>query len=80
MLGVMVELITALLPSTLIMRYRLREESKKKLTLIAFVLAVIQVRFVFGSMWNTCALQVKIGCSLEKSKVAQQGFSKRRNM
>ena len=26
--------------------------------------AGIQERFVFGSMWKTCALHVNIGCSL----------------
>lgn len=54
-----------MVPSTLMMRYRLRVESKKKLTLTAWLLAGIQDRFVFGSMWNTCAFVEKMGCSLK---------------
>lgn len=45
-------------------RYRERVESKKKETLMADDEAGIHERFVLGSMWNTCALHVKIGCSL----------------
>lgn len=53
-----------LLPSTLMMRYNARWESKKKETFTATVDADIHDFFVLGSMWNTCALHVNIGCSL----------------
>lgn len=39
--------------------------------------AGIQERFVFGSMWNTWALHVKIGCSLVKNKQRKAEMNKR---
>lgn len=50
-------------------------ESKKNDTLIADDDAGIHERFVFGSMWNTCALHVKIGCSLCSTQKSRAQFS-----
>lgn len=64
MLQYFISPIHTLLPSTLIIRYNARWESKKNETLTATVDADIHDFFVFGSMWKTWALHVNIGCSL----------------